>query len=412
MHTTIRRGLFPALSLGLLLAAQTAPAAAAEFTPLQPKALTTSGKADAWQRGLAVTGGGVLVAGFEEFSGGAWRTFVRRSIDAGDTWSVRRRISGSAPQAVRLSLAAGGDFVDAVWVEGRNCAGNCRLRYRRSGDGGASFGSPITLDSGNRPGLAQVARNGDIVAVAWTDWKTGYVKARVSTDGGASFGSPVTLGRTSNEPVGGDRRDGWATVAIGADGAIHVAFFRRPDTLRLRRSLDSGDTWLGAQTMHGGANGFGGASLTAEGDRLVLGFSRFNGTRTWPVTRSSEDRGASWGPTVAVPTADGSRVRWGGYLVVSFAGPDHVLALFTSCVTDTCRKTRLHGLRTEDLGHTWPDRFVAGGSAARFLYPSGIEGDGRVALTFVRVTASGVNLVAQAVQVDEPAPAGTRRSRR
>lgn len=146
-------------------------------------------------------------------------------------------------------------------------------------------------------------------------------------------------------------------------------------------------------------------------DRLLVGFSRFNRTRTWPVTRSSEDRGASWGPAVALPTANGSRVTWGGYPVVSFAGPDHVLALFTSCVTSTCRKTRLHGLRTGDLGDTWPDRFMAGGSAARFLYPSGIEGDGRVVLSFIRVTASGSDLLAQAVQVDEPAPAGTRGSR-
>jgi hypothetical protein len=83
-----------------------------------------------------------------------------------------------------------------------NTTGNDDIQYRRSTDGGASFGSTINLS--NDPGLSQdpqIATSGNNVYVVWKDntpysfdkthnWQIFFKK---STDGGASFGSTIDL---------------------------------------------------------------------------------------------------------------------------------------------------------------------------------------------------------------------------
>jgi hypothetical protein len=88
--------------------------------------------------------------------------------------------------------------VYVVWSD--DTRGKGGILYRKSTDGGASFGGTVNLTSISRP-YATVAVSGNNVYVVWSDDTPGtgnfdilYIK---STDGGASFGGTVNLSNTT-----------------------------------------------------------------------------------------------------------------------------------------------------------------------------------------------------------------------
>lgn len=142
--------------------------------------------AAAWAPAIVATGPQSAAAIFRETVAGAPVIRVARTIDGGASWLAPVTISSPDAAAVtRATVAALGQTVDAVWSQGADCfAGHCEIRYARSSDGGATFGSSVRLSSAKgMAGQAAVARSGLTVVVTWTDAPSGKVLARVSIDG-------------------------------------------------------------------------------------------------------------------------------------------------------------------------------------------------------------------------------------
>lgn len=194
-----------------------------------PTALTTAGNLDPGG-GLVTLGRSNVVAAYARQG----RVILRRSTDSGESWSSPLQLSdGSAP-----AIAGRGKAVDVVWVL------NKRIRYARSINLGASFGTPKALSpkdvNVSSPTVARGAKG--LVVVAWQQaskppccdgpWP---IIARVSTNGGQSFGPPTTLGT------------GWQVVAAAGKGVAYVAIDGLVGGsnvgLALRRTLDGGATW-------------------------------------------------------------------------------------------------------------------------------------------------------------------------
>jgi hypothetical protein len=107
-------------------------------------------------------------------------------------------LSNTTGKAYGPAVAASENNVYVVWSD--DTPGTTEILYRRSTDGGASFGGTVNLTSISRP-YATVAVSGNNVYVVWSDDTPGtgnfdilYIK---STDGGASFGGTVNLSNTT-----------------------------------------------------------------------------------------------------------------------------------------------------------------------------------------------------------------------
>src|SRR5918995_553711 len=120
-------------------------------------------------------------------------------------------LSNTAGRSLEPSVAASENNVHVVWTD--DIQGNREILYRRSTDGGASFGGTVNLS--NTAGFSAspaVAVSGfQNVYVVWMDHSLGNfdILFRGSTDDGASFGGTVNLTNTSG------RSDRPAVAAFG-----------------------------------------------------------------------------------------------------------------------------------------------------------------------------------------------------
>lgn len=124
---------------------------------------------------------------------------VRRSTNSGGTFASAKGVSRGIRYSWQYQIAAAGTNVHLVWLAYRG--GYNDLLFARSRDRGATFEAPRSLGPGfadSHPG--QVAVFGNVVDVLWPARRTAGdhdIVWRRSSDGGATFGDAVNLSNTS-----------------------------------------------------------------------------------------------------------------------------------------------------------------------------------------------------------------------
>ncbi|MFN8622816.1 MAG: sialidase family protein [Chloroflexota bacterium] len=231
-----------------------------------------------------------------------------RSTDAGASWSgftVLGQKTGTATFRPE-GLASSGARVLVLYS---SSDGDVRtLLLRVSTDGGATFGSPITLasytDHAARMGFGSVAVSGTRAIAAWTDVRTGKVLARRSTDGGVSWKTATQLGITVRPWDGG--ADGHVEVALAGSKAYAAWQPGKSDTdakgIVVRRSLDSGASWKPIVTLTTRTTHINGPAIAASGSTVLVLYTETSGATTLPKIARSTDSGASFSRS-AVPVA-------------------------------------------------------------------------------------------------------------
>ena len=389
----------------LLMVASAVATDAAGFDPHDPVALTSSGNAGSWQRHLVATGPHHLALDYGGVVDGHPRVFIRTSPDEGGGWSAARRLSGERSRTAGLATL-GGDrqLVDAAWVEGRDCFGGsrCRLRYRRSSDGGEGFDPAMTLAGGHLGS----ARSRAAAPRSWWPGPTGRAapcgRASARMAGRASprrsrWGPPASVWRSAS-------RKGSLRSRSGRPHGL-VALVPNGHKVKLRRL--SGAGWRSPQTLSNEA-AWPGLSLAAgDGDAMVAYRTRGGpGLAGRPITvrsgrRPSRSPGRRQPCERRQPAAPRTFGRRRIYLVA-----------FGECANASCSKQSLHVLWTFDMGANWPKSFVAGGSPARFLGPTGLLQEDRVILSYYRVSGRKPSIDVFVQTADELAPAAHRRAHR
>lgn len=116
-------------------------------------------------------------------------------------WLPEARLTNNSLSSLSGSriIAANGNVVHAVWTDYSD--GNGEIYYMNSMDGGVNWGSNIRLT--NDPELSNqpsVTVSGSNVHVTWTDSRDGNqeIYYKRSTDGGVSWGADTRL---TNEPA-------------------------------------------------------------------------------------------------------------------------------------------------------------------------------------------------------------------
>ena len=88
---------------------------------------------------IAVSGNNVHVV-WDDDTLGNFEILYRRSFDGGATFGPTINLSNNAGQSFRPAIAVSGNNVHVVWDD--NTPGNFDILYKRSTDGGASFTEP------------------------------------------------------------------------------------------------------------------------------------------------------------------------------------------------------------------------------------------------------------------------------
>jgi len=157
-------------------------------------------------------------------SSGGYHLFVRRSTNAGATWSDTTRVDrGSSTFTDRPSLISGGNYVYATYTD--FSGGTNYIRCCRSSNWGTTWNTGdvnVSTTSGQGSNLA-VAPNGNV----YVTWGQGTAMMfNLSTNHGANWGTPLRIyTATSSSHLNGWRsNEMWPVMAVASTGKIYCTF--------------------------------------------------------------------------------------------------------------------------------------------------------------------------------------------
>ena len=150
-----------------------------------------------------------------------YEIYYKRSTDGGLSWGADTRLTNNVFTSEVPSVTVSGSAVHVVWHDERD--GNPEIYYKRSTDGGISWGSDTRLTN-SPPTLSEspsvtVSGASGAMHVVWHDERDGNweIYYKRSTDGGVSWGADTRL--TSN-----DSSSGYPSVTVSGS-AVHVVWY-------------------------------------------------------------------------------------------------------------------------------------------------------------------------------------------
>ena len=168
--------------------------------------------------------------------------FYKRSTDAGATWSANKRLTWTAIHSYWPAIAADSfGQIHLIWQD--DSFGNYDLFYRKSTDGGMTFGARrrLTYTSGASqvPDIA-VDQSGSIYVV-WQDPTPGNAEifCKKSPDGGNTWGTNRRLSMNAGDSLA-------PCIVVDSSDQIHVVWQDKTPgngEIYYRKSVDGGATW-------------------------------------------------------------------------------------------------------------------------------------------------------------------------
>ncbi|HYV90338.1 MAG TPA: exo-alpha-sialidase [Chitinophagales bacterium] len=264
--------------------------------------------------------------------------YYTHSTDTGFTWSTAIPLTDAASNATWPAVAASGSYVHVVWYA--PLAGHTASFYKRSVDGGTTWGASVVLDSITKfwPGLAAsgsmvavslnkevvtdntevflrvstdngatwqpkqqisnamgrsedpcVAVLGSHIHLSWNDKRSGTMLTyyRHSPDGGATWGSETALSTSNSYTEMVSLSGPYVDVPHGISPSVFNVW--------LSQSADTGSTFAADRQVTNYSGGSIPSWLVRDGMSLHLVFSAFGTGETY---LHSADGGATWDSTV------------------------------------------------------------------------------------------------------------------
>ena len=269
--------------------------------------------------------------------------YYKRSTDGGLTWGQDVQLSNDPDTSQSPSLAVAGPKVHVVWWDHRD--GNREIYYKRSTDGGTTWGQEIRLTNDfSYSGSPSLAASGDSVHVVWQDYRDGNLEVyyKKSTDGGSSWLSESRLTDNSSES---------ACPSIAASGPkVHVVWYDYRDgnyEIYYKRSTDAGGTWGSDFRLSYDPAGSERPALAVSDSMIHVVWEDYrDGTNTSEIYyKRSTNGGTSWeSDTRLTYNSD-----WSDYPSMATSDP----AVHIVWHDDRDRGSEIYYKRSTDRGMTW-----------------------------------------------------------
>ncbi len=176
----------------------------------------TDNPADAYFPSVAASGQNVNIV-WSDYRETDEEVYSMTSTDGGLTWGSAKRLTTSDGYSDYPSVAASGQLVHAAWYDNRD-GSEFEIYYKRSTDGGLNWDDDVRLTNDiNASDYANIAADSNCVHVVWEDDRTGAYEIyyKRSTDGGVSWGEDTRLTNNASSAI--------PCVAASAS-SVHVVF--------------------------------------------------------------------------------------------------------------------------------------------------------------------------------------------
>jgi len=239
---------------------------------------------------VSVSGQVVHVAWLDQRDGNS-EIYYKRSIDGGSSWGADTRLTNNSLLSEYPSVSVSGQIAHLVWVDSRD--GNTEIYYKRSSDGGSSWGADTRLT--NNSSLSDdpsVSVSGQVIHIVFYDNRDGNYEIyyKRSTDGGSSWGADVRL--TNNVLISGR-----PSVAVSGQSA-HVIWHDNRDgnyEIYYKRSSDGGSSWGADTRLTNNASLSEYPSVSASGQVVHAVWHDNRDGNPEIYYKRSIDGGSSWG---------------------------------------------------------------------------------------------------------------------
>ncbi len=183
--------------------------------------------------------GSVVHAVWQDHRDGNGEIYYKRSADGGATWGADTRLTNNTSSSLSPCVAVSGAQVNVVWYDNRD--GNFEIYFKRSTDGGVTWGTDTRLTNNSSDSYGQSASaSGTRIYIVWTDYRDGNeeIYHKYSTDGGTTWSADMRLTNNTSS-------SGYPSVAVSGL-LVNVVWQDNRDgnnEIYYKRSTDGGVNW-------------------------------------------------------------------------------------------------------------------------------------------------------------------------
>jgi hypothetical protein len=256
-------------------------------------------------------------------------------------------------------VAAGGDNVHIVWYDNRD--GNMEIYYKRSTDGGSTWGEDTRLT--NDPADSKypaLTVSGSVVHVAWCDWRFGgapEILYNRSEDGGSTWGGDVRLTNASG--------NSFCPSVTASGSVVHIVWYDNRNghyEIFYKHSTDGGLTWGPDTQLTNSNNCFYPPSISVSGLVVHVVWEDNRDGDYEVFYKRSEDGGLTWGQDVQQTNT--SALSWWP----SVSGTDSLVYMVWQDKREGNRE--IYYKRSADGGLNWGDDTRLTNSSGDSKYPN------------------------------------------
>ncbi len=239
---------------------------------------------------VAANGNIVHVVWYDTRDGNTnYELYYKRSTDGGISWGTDTRLTNNSAWSFNPSISVSGSVVHVVWYDLRD--GNYEIYYKRSTDAGASWGTDTRLT--NNPafsGFPSGSVSGQLLVIVWHENRDGNYEIyyRRSTNAGLNWGAETRLTNKS-------AFSGYPSISISGS-VVHVVWQDECNgnpEIYYKRSPDGGLSWE-ERRLTNNSDSSGVPSISVSGQVVHVVWSDWRDGNKEIYYKRSTDSGTEW----------------------------------------------------------------------------------------------------------------------